>query len=438
MTNNRQFSKGHKAKTLTRALLTLPSDRDAAFRAIELIQPRSAKPVNPRAGILPVHPAVAALPPYPADDSATTAAELVQSALAAVHTDAPLPELPARIRADGNPLDGLADVLKAPTDPESVFRFTRQGNTNAGPMISQFLLRPFEAGSLLIDHKHRPDLGLYGYSPAAVRGLLDGVPIETQVTGSRPAYIHSLRMLASAMRRDPPYLYGLHALMLLDSMGVPRSSLAPALPAEAMFTWGLGQLDLQCLMVEAVRHAMSICWQQKWQAGSDRRGRPEEVLATPERLHPIWAERGAPLLERHGLGPHLPLLSAAGAPAHPSDVSGHSVIGGAVATVIKAGYADMPWPMQMLAANSIGTELVPVRAVRPRVHSEADKLAENFGWGRVVGGLHYASDVRRGMILGEAAAVEVLQRAKRNAETLGMEPWGEVTFRGFFGRTHTI
>jgi hypothetical protein len=310
---------------------------------------------------------------------------------------------------------------------------------NKTPMISQFLLRPFEAGSLAVDMRHRLDVGHYGYRPEALAALLNGKPIESQVTSSKTHYIHSLRALAASMRQDPPYLYGLLASCLLDSLRVKRSDLFMTLPTEAAFVAYGGQLDTQCLLAEAVRQAMSmVCWAQKWERGSERRSRPEELLANPERLHPLWAERGAPLLARRGFGAHLPMFVASGSPIHPSYVSGHAVIGGVVATVLNAIYRDGPWPVEMLQADETGMNLVAANATAPTIHQEARKLGENYGMGRVVGGLHYLSDVRQGLLLGQRVAEQVLREAKANASTLGLEKWGSITFEGYLGTTVSI
>jgi hypothetical protein len=436
---NRPFSKGFNENDMAAALEAPAENRAAAFGAVRLKSTGGMKPVNPRAGTLPQSALLDALPPFPADDSATTAAELIQCAMATAWlADVPLRDLRTTIQAAGNPLEGLEAELGAPVRPASAFRLVDQGGDKS-PMISQFLLRPFEAGSLAVDMRHRLDVGHYGYRPEALAALLNGKPIESQVTSPRTHYIHSLRALAASMRQDPPYLYGLLASCLLDSLRVRRSDLFPTLPKEAPFVFYGGQLDAQCLLVQAVRQAMSlVCWAQKWEKGSERRSRPEELLANPERLHPLWAERGAPLLARHGFGSHLPMFAASGSPIHPSFVSGHAVIGGAVATGLNAIYRDGPWPVGMVQANDTGMELVPANATAPTIHGEARKLGENYGMGRVVGGLHYLSDVRQGLLLGQRVAEQVLREAKAEAHALGLEEWGSISFEGYDGTVVSI
>jgi hypothetical protein len=109
-----------------------------------------------------------------------------------------------------------------------------------------------------------------------------------------------------------------------------------------------------------------------------------------------------------------------------------------VATVLNAIYQDAPWPVQMVQANETGMELVPANATAPTIHQEARKLGENYGMGRVVGGLHFLSDVRQGLLLGQRVAEQVLRDAKANARTLELEEWGSTTFEGYFGTVVSI
>jgi membrane-associated phospholipid phosphatase len=114
------------------------------------------------------------------------------------------------------------------------------------------------------------------------------------------------------------------------------------------------------------------------------------------------------------------MLVAEGAPCHQSWVSGHAAIGGAVATVNLATFADRP-----MAASDESPSTT---------HEELRKLAKNFGEARIMLGIHYESDVVEGLALGERAALLVLRQAKAKAE----QPWGSVTFQGVTGQVHTV
>jgi hypothetical protein len=267
--------------------------------------------------------------------------------------------------------------------------------------------------------------------------MLRGAPIESQTFGAE-VYIHTPRAMASAMHQDPPYLMGLHSMLILDGLRVPRSSLFPALPAEAGFTDYGGAAAAQCLLAEASDAAFRDCWKLKYDPDPQRRrARPEELLARPELLHPIWRERGAPLLAPWG--GRLPLPIAEGCPPHPSWISGHAATAAAEAVEMMATYRDGPWPLAPIQASPDGLSLVPASSSTLTVHGELRKYAWNksFG-GRGALGVHFRSDVTAGLLVGQAAAVRVLRQRKAEAEALGLAPWGTVTFQGFGGQLITI
>jgi hypothetical protein len=231
---------------------------------------------------------------------------------------------------------------------------------------------------------------------------------------------------------------GLHSMLILDGLRVPRSSLFPPLPAEAGFTDYGGPAAAQCLLAEASDAAFRDCWRLKFDPDPQcRRARPEELLARQEVLHPIWHERGAPLLAPWG--GRLPLPIAEGAPMHPAWVSGHAATAAAEAVVMMAIYRDGPLPLvPSIQASPDGLQLIPASTSALTVHGELRKFAWNKGFGRCPLGVHYRSDVTAGLLVGQAAAVRVLRQRKAEAEALGLAPWGEVTFEGFGGQLITI
>jgi len=425
--SSQPWSKGHVPETLTAALLAPAEQRDAAFRAIAL-RGRS-RLASPRLGVLPWP--VVGLTPFPADDSAQTAAELVELATLLTRVaDTPVRNIRTTLQSLGNPLDGLGETLLGPTRPASVFRPEEQDNPD--PYISQLLLLPVPMGAMKAEQLYTLRSGAYGTTPETRAAMLRGSPTETQRYG--PAvYINTPRALASAMHQDPPYLMGLHAHLILQSLGVRPSSLFPPLPAEAGFTTYGGAAFTQCLLAEASDRAFHDCWTVKYTPDpQQRRARPEELLATPERLHPLWHERGAPLLsEWNG---HLPLPIAEGSPLHPSWISGHAATAAAEAVILMACIADSPWPGVPLQASPDGTSLIPTSTTALTIHREIRKFAWNKSFGRVALGVHYRSDITAGLMLGQAAAVELLRQVKAHS----IEPWGTTAFIGFDGKAVTI
>lgn len=410
---NQPWSKGHVPASLTAALTAPPEQRDAAFRAITLT---GRKLASPRFGVLPWPTSAASLTPFPDDDSPQTAAELVEMVtLLTDLADTPFRSIRTTLQSLGNPLDGLSGTLLGPTRPASVFRPEEQ--TAPEPHISQLLLLDIPMGAMRSEQRYT---------------LRNGTFNGTQAYG--PAvYIHTPRALASAVHQDPPYLMGLHALLILQSLGLRLSSLFPLLPAEAGFTSYGGAAFAECLLADASSRAFRDCWTVKYHPNPQRRrARPEELLATPEHLHPIWHERGAPLLCQWNGRPPLPI--AEGAPPHPSWVSGHAATAAAEATVLMALFADSPWPGVPLQASNDGTSLVTASTTALTIHGEIRKLAWNKGFGRVALGVHYRSDITAGLLLGQAAAVQLLREAK----AYSLEPWGTTAFIGFDGKLVTI
>jgi hypothetical protein len=101
---------------------------------------------------------------------------------------------------------------------------------------------------------------------------------------------------------------------------------------------------------------------------------------------------------------------------------GHAVIGGAVATLLKAWFADGDWATLTglpLQESRDGVILTPIPGAST-VHKELDKLAWCYGQGRVFGGIHFRSDCTAGLALGEEVALRWLsQHQGRQRERLG-------------------
>jgi hypothetical protein len=426
---NTPFTKGHHPEDLTRALLAPPAERDAAFQAIRLTG--RARLASPRWGTLPTFTGFG---DFPADDSAQTAAELVELALLATLLDKPWRSIRETVHRAGNPLYELGEILQGPTRPASLFRPEEQSSPE--PYVSQLLLLPVPMGAMTAEQRYRLRTGAYGVAAETQAAMLRGSPIESQTFGA-DVYIHTPRALASAMHQDPPYLMGLHSMLILDGLRVPRSSLFPPLPAEAGFTDYGGPAAAQCLLAEASDAAFRDCWRLKFDPDPQcRRARPEQLLARQEVLHPIWHERGAPLLAPWG--GRLPLPIAEGAPMHPAWVSGHAATAAAEAVVMMAMYRNGVWPSAPMQASADGASLIAASTSALTVHGELRKFAWNKGFGRCPLLVHYRSDVTAGLLVGQAAAVRVLRQRKAEAEALGLPPWGEVTFEGFGGQLITI
>jgi hypothetical protein len=96
--------------------------------------------------------------------------------------------------------------------------------------------------------------------------------------------------------------------------------------------------------------------------------------------------------------------------------------------------ADSPWPGAPLQASNDGTSLVTANTTALTIHREIRKWAWNKSFGRVALGVHYRSDITAGLLLGQAAAVQLLQETK----AASLEPWGTTAFIGFDGQVVII
>lgn len=417
------FAKGHDPAALSFALATgKQTDFDAITRT------GTQKLVSPQAALAPVSSSWA--PPLiapPEDDSRQTAAELLEVALASRVADVPFASFGSFDWSTAT-LAPFADDHRGPQLGAMAFRYS---TAHTGPYVSQFLLQDVPVGprAAVIQQRVTHRTGRYGTTPATRDAILAGNTPAPQTFG--PAlYVHSPRGLASYVHQDPPYLFGLQAAWLLDSLKARRNTLFADLKNEGPFVTNGGAVDLQCALAEVTRQAMVWAWRRKFR--TFRRRRPEELFADQRSLHPDWATIAAPQVA--DLNGCMPLLYAEGCPGHSDYPSGHAVIGGAVATLLKAWFVDAIWPAPALHSLD-GQSLVPWTGGETlTLHGELNKLAANYGWGRNFAGIHMRSSCWFGMNLGEQVALQYLRTmAQRCNETI----WS-VQFSGFDGQTFRI
>ena len=395
------FSKGHNPALLAAALKT--PNRPGVWGNLGLTG--TMRLVSPRAALLAK--TAPSLPPPPADGSRTTTAELLEIALAVGQADTPFHLIQSQTA-----LAPFAAELQG----QAAFRFDA---SHVGPYVSQLLLRDIPINGAPVPQLYRIRTGFYGTTTATNAELLAGRIPEPQLWAVPLQRINTPRALASAMHQDPPYLLALHAAFVLAAIAQPSGLFAPG-PHEIGFVSDGGPVQLHCLLPSVVQSAMRATWLAKFQLY--RRRRPEELFADQASLHPDWQRLALPALQ---LPPGcLPRLYAEGCPLHSDYPSGHAVIGGAAATILKAWFADGPWPSPVESRDGISLE--PVTAPLT-IHGEIDKLASNYGWGRNFAGIHYRSSCRGGMLLGEAMAIQALRGISGR----------QVQFRGFSGATVT-
>ncbi|MGE8020111.1 phosphatase PAP2 family protein, partial [Peribacillus frigoritolerans] len=104
-----------------------------------------------------------------------------------------------------------------------------------------------------------------------------------------------------------------------------------------------------------------------------------------------------------------PQAYAEGAPAHPSYVSGHAALIGAMVTILKACFNESFVIPDPVVASSDGLSLIPYEGPPLTIGGELNKLASNISIGRSFGGIHYRNDYFDGIMLGESMAIGIMR-----------------------------
>jgi hypothetical protein len=129
----------------------------------------------------------------------------------------------------------------------------------------------------------------------------------------------------------------------------------------------------------------------------------------------------------------LPQAFPEGCPLHPAYGAGHATVAGAAVTILKALFVE-EWPLPApVKPSADGSTLVPA-GVALTVGGELNKLAENVALGRNMAGVHWRSDARESLRLGERVAVRLLQDLRATYP----EPFEGFTFTNFDGVLVTV
>jgi hypothetical protein len=133
----------------------------------------------------------------------------------------------------------------------------------------------------------------------------------------------------------------------------------------------------------------------------------------------------------------LPAAYPEGGPQHPSYAEGHGVIAGACATALKAFFNEaFVIPNPMVAADD-GQSLLPYTgsdADQITVGGELNKLANNVALGRDMAGVHWRSDAREALLLGEKVTISILRDQRRTYN----ETFSGFAFTKFNGESITV
>ncbi|HEY0602292.1 MAG TPA: vanadium-dependent haloperoxidase [Herpetosiphonaceae bacterium] len=451
-------------------ITALSTGTAANFEAITLGGPR--KLVNPQAAyhytLEGADSHALDIPPAPQFASAEVAGEMGELYAMALARDVYFGDYAtdATIGAAVTDLNSFSDFRgPSPVTRSNIFRGTSPG-TDVGPYVSQFLYLDVPEGVQQTIQKNLvplPYAGSGGPSNDFMTGYSEWLNIQngqnpTRTTAYDEArrYIRNGRDLAEYVHFDYPYQAALNAANIIVNArtglafsGDPKFSPGaydagnPYLSYTKQSGFGtFGNADLQVRIAKAAQYALDHAWYQKWLV--HRRLRPEEFGGrihnnkTGVTNYPIDAEiLVSPILTRifNRYGSYLlPQAFPEGAPTHPAYPSGHAVYIGAQVTMMKAYLKeDFVIPNPVVASRD-GLSLQPVTGVTLTVGNELNKLAWNIALARNFAGVHYRSDAREGILLGEQVAIRLMQDLK----TLYNEPFSGFTLKKFDGTTVTV
>ena len=320
--------------------------------------------------------------------------------------------------------------------PQTLFRDNTPG-TNIGPHFSQFLWLNTPFGAEYVERKTRtllPDtdhLTNYDNWLAAQNGHI----VESAASDFDPVrrYLRTGRDMGQWLHVDVLYQAYFNAFLILatppnaadpfsSGIGAPFNPGNPYLSSktQAGFTT-FGGPHFAALLTEVASRALKVTWHKKWQI--NRRLRPEawgglvHHQKTSNRYPGVLDARqlDSPVLDRvhDKLGTYLmPMTFPEGSPTHPSYTAGHATVAGACVTILKALFDEnyvIPHPV---VPSADGLSLVPYTGPTLTVRGELNKLASNIATGRNIAGVHWRSDSRESMKVGEALAISILRDQK--------------------------
>ncbi len=307
--------------------------------------------------------------------------------------------------------------------PATLFRGNTPGDL-VGPYISQFLWLDIPYGAMTIQQRYRVPQALndqlteYEDWLAVQNGGagLKSWPDETQ------RYLRNGRDLAAWVHKDFSYQGFLNAALIMLGWGQPAlDAYNPYISSAtqgAFCTFG-GPYILD-LVARVANAALKTAWFQKWHV--HRRMRPEEyggrvhnhlTKSAKYDIHPELLNASVlEIVHNENETYLLPQAYGEGCPTHPSYPSGHGIIAGACATVLKAFFNENFVIPNPVVAETDGKALEPYLGKSLNIGGELNKLASNVAIGRNIAGIHWRSDGTEAIKLGEAVALGIMTDLK--------------------------
>ncbi len=350
---------------------------------------------------------------------------------------------------------------------DNIFRGFTDGDLN-GPYISQFLL----AGNNGLSTKgNKPEFkakdGKINYGAitinqrvrlAAPRNYLtdwdeyydvqNGANLGgcEKYVGKQRRFITTGRDLSTYVHYDALYQAYLNACLLLLGAGAPFDDGVPFQgPDDEDKQQGFahyGGPHILTLVTEVATRALKAVRYQKFNI--HRRLRPEcfaarlhkmevitelhdvpELRKTRENLEDVGIDK---LLEKNNW--LLPMAFYEGSPMHPTYGAGHATVAGACVTILKAFFkndlnVNIASDGSTISFNKnknryafvpseTGKTLETIKLNQPlTLEGELNKLAANISIGRDWAGVHYYSDYKESLLMGEEVAISLLQEQSK-------------------------
>jgi hypothetical protein len=276
---------------------------------------------------------------------------------------------------------------------------------------------------------------------------------QEEYRGNSRRFITTPRDLSTYVHYDALYEAYLNACLLLLSAGAkfdkgvpfqgPDDYLQDMSPGDHQQGFAqYGGPHILSLVTEVATRALKAVRFQKF--NTHKRLRPEALAARFEKLDQIIPVMGADanklqsaydalknagifdMLRSENKGNLLlPMAFCEGSPMHPSYGAGHATVAGACVTILKAFFDHSQYlnisedgdtfsvtnepGKYAFIPNRSGRRLDTVETPPLTVEGELNKLAANISIGRDWAGVHYYSDYKESLLLGEEIAIGVLE-----------------------------
>lgn len=337
-------------------------------------------------------------------------------------------------------------------------RYVTPPGADAGPYISQFLLRDGVYGSQAVTAKIRTAVAGEDF----LTDYDEWLRIQNGVAPSKPTkfdgtlrYITTGRDLAEYAHIIPAgflaasLILGTAANKTDPAFGGIGASLNPSNPylkskTQSGASSTFGTLYFQGLLALASSRSIRVAYWQKFFI--HRTVRPEAYgglihhrIVNKVDDYPVHADiLNSKALDRARakFGTHLLSHSYPEAsPIHSSYPGGAAIIGSANVTLLKAFFnEEFTFPNPVQADPKDPTKLIPYQGAPLTVGGELNKLALNYGLGRNWSGIHWRSDLAASLALGEDLAIALL----RDERATFREAFDGFTFTKFDGTKITV